>query len=248
MPTLDPLFGRAVRGARRRAKILTLDFAGDLSFMLHFKLAGQLSVHRADGTRRTAGHPVPDPSGPYPHRTTHVEVRFDDGAVLYLSDVRQFGWLRLLPSADVPAVLASLHLGPEAAGPDAIAPAELGARLARRTTPIKLALLDQSVLAGLGNIYVDEALHHARIYPLVPANSVLGPALDRLQEAIAWSLEQGIAQGGARIVHNKAYPIDDFPAVHGRAGEMCPVCGTLVVKTRVGARGTYLCPTCQPPP
>ena len=248
IPTLDPLVGRAVRGARRRAKILAIDFTDDLSLMVHFKLAGQLAIHRPDGTRRTAGHPIPDPAGPYPHRTTHIELTFDDGTILYLSDVRQFGWLRLLPTRDVEEVWASFAFGPEAVGPDLIDPAELAARLSRRTIPIKQALLDQSVLAGLGNIYVDEALHKAKIHPATAANTIKGEELTRLRDAIVWSLERGIGQGGAKIINNKAHPIDGFPEVHGRAGELCPACGTTVVKTRLGARGTYLCPVCQPEP
>jgi formamidopyrimidine-DNA glycosylase len=248
VPTLEPLVGRTVRGARRRAKILTIDFSGDLSLLIHFKLAGQLAVHRPDGRRQTAGHPVPDPAGSYPHRTTHVEFAFRDDTILYLSDVRQFGWLRLVPTTDVEAVWESFAFGPEAVGPESITAAELAARLSRRTIPIKLALLDQSVLAGLGNIYVDEALHRAKIHPATAARTIQGETVARLHEAIGWSLERGIEQGGAKIVHNKAYPIDGFPEVHARAGEPCPVCGATIVKTRIGARGTYFCPVCQPEP
>jgi formamidopyrimidine-DNA glycosylase len=162
--------------------------------------------------------------------------------------VRQFGWLRLLPTDEVDGVLDSFAFGPEAIGPDPIAPSDLAARLSRRSIPIKLALLDQSVLAGLGNIYVDETLHRSKIHPLTPANAVQADAIVRLADAIVWALERGIEQGGAKIIHNRAYPIDGFPEVHGRAGEACPVCGTTIVKTRVGARGTYLCPVCQPEP
>ncbi len=246
--TLDSLVGTSVRGARRRAKVLAIDFSGDLSLMIHLKLAGQLAIHRPDGVRRTAGHPVPDPAGPYPHKTTHIEFTFDDGTILYLSDVRQFGWLRLVPTSDVEDVWSSFDFGPEAVGPDLIAPEELAARLSRRSIPIKQALLDQSVLAGLGNIYVDEALHKAKIHPATPANTVQGERMSLLRDAIVWALERGIEQGGAKIIHNKAYPIDGFPEVHGRAGEPCPLCGTAIVKTRIGGRGTYLCPVCQPEP
>jgi formamidopyrimidine-DNA glycosylase len=246
VPDIEALVGKQVLGARRRAKILTIDFTGDLSLMVHFKLAGQLSVHLPDGTRRTAGHPVPDPAGPYPHKTTHVELAFASGAVLYFSDVRQFGWLRLMPTDEVEPVIALFDFGPEATGDTAITADELERRLIRRTIAIKLALLDQSVLAGLGNIYVDEALHRAKIHPLTVANTIHGERMAALREAIDWALKMGIAQGGAKIVHNKAYPIDGFPEVHGRVGEDCPVCGTTIVKIRVGARGTYLCPVCQP--
>jgi formamidopyrimidine-DNA glycosylase len=246
IPTLDPLVGQTVVAARRRAKVLVVDFTGSLSLLIHFKLAGQISVHAPDGTREFAGHPIPDPAGPYPHKTTHIELSFSDGTICYLSDVRQFGWLRLMPSDSVEAALDELGFGPEAIGATRLSDEALAARLARRGVPIKTVLLDQSVIAGIGNIYVDEALHKARIHPSTPARS-LGPShVSALNDAIAWALEMGISQGGAKIVHNKARPIDGFPEVHGRVGETCPTCGATIEKIRVGARGTYFCPVCQP--
>jgi formamidopyrimidine-DNA glycosylase len=245
--TLEPTIGRAVLGARRRAKILIVDLHGDLSLVIHLKLAGQIAVFRPDGTRRIAGHPVPKPDGPYPHKATHIEFGFDDGSILFLSDVRQFGWIRLVPTNDVEPLIATFKLGPDAIGDDGgITVDELGRKLSRRSIPIKIALLDQSVLGGVGNIYVDEALHRAKLHPTRPANSLSDPELRTLHEAVQWSLERGVEQGGARIIHGKAFPVDGFPAVHGRAGEACPVCGAKIIKTRVGARGTYLCPVCQP--
>lgn len=246
MPSLDPLVGRLVLGARRRAKVLVTDWSGDLSLMSHFMLAGQLAVIGPDGRRSIAGHPVPNPAGDYPHKATHAILSFDDGSILFHSDIRQFGWLRVMPTADVPAALDAFGFGPEAVGPDRIALADLASRLSRRRIPVKQALLDQEILAGLGNIYVDEALHRARIHPSRPANALSDAELALLHETIAWALEQGIAQGGATIVHQKAYPQDGFPAVHAREGEPCTVCGGTLLKTRVGGRGTYFCPTCQP--
>lgn len=246
LPTLDELVGRTVLTAHRRAKVLVIDVSGGLSLMAHFKLAGQVAVIHGDGARHVAGHPVPDPVGPYPHKATHVELHFLGGTVLFVSDIRQFGWLRLMPTASIAGVLSSFRFGPEAVGPRMISVEALEERLARRSIPIKLALLDQTMLAGLGNIYVDEALHFARIHPETPANAINGDRLPLLHEAVAWALENGILQGGAKIIHGKAYPIDGFPRVHGRQGEPCVSCGVPVVKIRVGARGTYLCPACQP--
>ncbi len=246
IPTLDPLMGRAVVGARRRAKILIVDFCGELSLVLHLKLAGQISVHGPNGTRQTAGHPVPHPDGPYPHKSTHIEFAFDDGSILYLSDIRQFGWLRLLPSGDVEALIDTFKLGPDAVGSGEISVEELAAKLARRSIPVKLALLDQRVLGGVGNIYVDEALFRAKIHPGTPANKLNSGEIGRIHEAVQWVLGIGIEQGGAKIIHSKAYPIDGFPAVHAREGEPCPVCGRPIEKIRVGTRGTYLCTHCQP--
>ena len=246
LPNLDLLIDQRVVEADRRAKVLIVGFSGDLSLLAHFKLSGQLAVEAADGRRSVAGHPVPDPVGTYPHKATHVIVEFRGGVRLYLSDVRQFGWLRLMPTADVPAALERFRFGPEAVGPEAITTDHLANRLARRRIPIKLALLDQGVVAGLGNIYVDEALHDARLHPETPAHQLGLVDVGRLRASIVWALEQGLTQGGAKIVHNRAYPIDGFPRVHARVGDRCETCGTTIVKTRVGARGTYLCPVCQP--
>lgn len=245
LPDPSSLIGHRVTGAGRRAKVLSIDFDGDLSLLVHFKLAGQLAVLRPDGSRSVAGHPVPKPDGPYPHKATHFDLRFEDGTIAYFSDIRQFGWYRLMPSAHAGAAIAGFRFGPEGTGPNAITTDQLFAALQRRSIPVKQALLDQSVVAGVGNIYADEALFRARIHPQQPANSLSRSQVGRLREAIAWALDMGIAQGGAKIVHQRAFPVDGFPAVHGREGEPCVGCGGTVKKITVGNRGTYLCPSCQ---
>jgi len=246
--SLDPIVGRAISAARRRAKILIVDLSDELSLLIHFKLAGQLAVVSPDGERHVAGHPVPKPEGMYPHKSTHWTVTCNDGSIAYYSDIRQFGWIRLMATGDVHAALAAFAFGPEAVGEARISPEALRDRLARRTIPIKQALLDQGVLAGLGNIYVDEALHAAKIHPARSANSVNDVELGLLYPAISWALERGIEQGGAKIIHSRAYPRDGFPAVHARAGEPCTHCGATIIKLRVGNRGTYICESCQPTP
>lgn len=246
--SLDPIVGRSFVAARRRAKVLILDLSDGLTLLIHFKLAGQLAVEPPGGPRAVAGHPVPKPDGEYPHKATHWTVTLTDGTVAYYSDIRQFGWIRLVPSDDVAAALAAFAFGPEAVGEGRITVGDLRDRLARRTIPIKQALLDQGVLAGLGNIYVDEALHAAKIHPARRANGMTAEELDRLYPAIAWALDRGIEQGGAKIIHSRAYPRDGFPAVHAREGERCTACGAPIVKLRVGNRGTYICPVCQPDP
>lgn len=244
IPDLLPLVGSRLVGADRRAKVLSISFSNALTLMVHFKLAGQFAILRGDGSRLIAGHPVPDPAGPYPHKTTHVDFTFDDGTIAYYSDVRQFGWLRLLPSEDVQRVLDAFRFGPEGIG-ETIDRERLAAIMGARSIPIKTLLLDQKVLAGLGNIYVDEALHSAKVHPERPAKSLSSKEREAVIGAIPVALENGIRQGGAKIVHQRAYPVDGFPAVHAREGAECAVCGSVIIKIRVGARGTYLCPTCQ---
>lgn len=247
IPTADVLHGATVLGARRRAKLLAIDFDNQLSLVIHFKLAGQWAILLPDGTRSVAGHPVPAPDGPYPHKATHADLVFTDGTVVHYSDIRQFGWWRIMPGSDVQATFDSFRFGPEGIGSPLDARA-LAAVMQQRRIPIKTLLLDQSFIAGLGNIYVDEVLWRARVHPATPANGLSAIKRNRLLREIPLVLGEGIRQGGARIVHNKAYPVDGFPAVHGREGEPCPVCGTTIRKTRVGQRGTYYCPHCQKQP
>lgn len=244
----DPavLVGRTVTGARRRGKVLDIGFSGDLDVLIHFKLAGQLAIDLPDGQRHVAGHPVPKFDGELPHKSTHAKITFDDGRIAWYSDIRQFGWLNILPSEDVPAVLEALAIGPEATEPVDV---ERLARLfARRSVPVKAVLLDQGVLAGLGNIYVDEVLFASGIHPATPAKALDMAQIETIAGHIPNVLAEGIRQGGATIVHGKAVPDNEFPAVHGREGETCFRCGTTIVKTRVANRGTYFCPTCQPQP
>lgn len=246
LPDLDLLVGHRLLAARRRAKVLMADFEGDLTLLMHLKLAGQVAVFLPDGSRHIAGHPVPKPDGDYPHKATHVDVMFDDRTLLYISDVRQFGWLRLMPTADVDSVVEGFSFGPEATGDLSLVP-EVERKMRSRGIPIKTLLLDQTVIAGLGNIYVDEALFATKIHPERPAASLTGPERKRLLAQVPITIAAGIEQGGAKIINSRAYPIDGFPAVHGREGEPCFVCGTPVRKIRVGQRGTYYCPTCQKP-
>ncbi|MGC4191896.1 MAG: bifunctional DNA-formamidopyrimidine glycosylase/DNA-(apurinic or apyrimidinic site) lyase [Thermomicrobiales bacterium] len=244
IPTLDPLVGQRFVRAGRRAKVLIVEASGDLTLLMHCKLAGQVAILLPNGERAVAGHPVPLPAGDYPHKSTHVRFDFADGTIFYYSDIRQFGWLRLMPTENVPEAIDAFGFGPEGWGGE-LDRAPLEATMQRRGIPIKTLLLDQTFIAGLGNIYVDETLHAAKVHPARPANSLTAAEREAILRYVPWSLEEGIKQGGAKIIHSKAYPIDNFPAVHGREGEPCFTCGTPIQKIRVGQRGTYFCPTCQ---
>lgn len=248
IPTLEPIVGRTIVAVRRRAKVLMVDLDDELTLAVHCKLAGQIAIYGGDGRRWVAGHPVPKPDDAYPHKSTHLTINFTDGSILYYSDIRQFGWVRLGDREAIAGHVAEMKFGPEGVYDDGLTEEVLFNGLQRRRIPIKTALLDQSLLAGLGNIYVDEALHKAKIHPSLPANQLERERIPGLLEAIDWALREGVRQGGAKIINGRAYPVDQFPEVHGRAGEPCFVCGDIIIKVRVGARGTYLCPTCQPLP
>src|SRR5438477_9151156 len=228
------LEGERVAAVERRGKYLIFRFESGRVLLIHLRMTGSL--------RHTSGDLAEDP-----HR--RAVVRLDNGSDVAYRDVRRFGTWLLLEPGELEPYLDS-RVGEEPL--DALfTAARLGERLSGRRAPIKAALLDQRTLAGMGNIYVDEALWRARIHPLRSA-AELGPAeLRRLHPAIRASLEAGIARQGStlrdyRLPDGASGAMQDEFKVYGREGEPCDRCATLIAKTRAGGRGTWYCPRCQP--
>jgi formamidopyrimidine-DNA glycosylase len=240
------LVGKRIELLRRRAKFLVFGLSEDLAMVFHLRLSGQL-VHRSrEGLAlATGGHPVPAFGAPLPHKATHAIFVFDDGSVLYLTDIRQFGRVWLMPVAMLDEFLGRSQLGPEPLADD-FTEDELRARLARRPrAALKPLLLDQAFLGGVGNIYADEIAFEARLSPLAPVGK-LGPERPAdLYRAIRSVLHHAVTNGVADIRNGRANPERDFPRVHGRADRPCPRCGATIAKTRIAGRGTYTCPGCQ---
>ena len=242
--SIDAVRGHTIEDVRRHGKYLTLAF-GDVAGVVHLKLSGQL-VGRGEAIGGfAAGHPVPAYDAVLPHKSTHLILDFD-GASLFLTDIRHFARVYLMPTDDLPSYFDKVGLGPDAIAADFTRDA-FGKRLQRRTLArLKPLLLDQSFVAGLGNIYVDETLHRAKLHPERLASSLSEDEIDRLYRAIVETLAIAVPIGGASILNGKASPEHGaFPFVHGRRGEPCLGCGQEIVKTRVNNRGTYLCPNCQ---
>jgi len=233
----DELEGERVAAVERRGKYLIFRFESGRSLMIHLRMTGSLR-------HVTNGSPAEDP-----HR--RAVVRLDDGSDVTYRDVRRFGtWLLLEPGELEPYLERRLGAEPFST---AFTPKRFAARLANRRAPIKAALLDQRTLAGMGNIYVDEALWRARIHPLTPAGELAPDQIRRLRAAVRRALEAGIARQGASL-RDYAKPdggrgrMQDEFKVYGRGGEACDRCGTPIEKTRVAGRGTWYCPHCQPSP
>ena len=186
---------------------------------------------------------------PVSHERAIIEL--DDGTRLAYRDVRRFGTWLVLEEAELEPYLATKN-GPEPLGPRFTA-RWLASQLARRHAPLKAVLLDQRVVAGLGNIYADEALWRARLNPLRPANSVTTDEITRITRAVRAALRAGIERQGSTL---RDYAAPDGASgsmqeefrVYGRDGEPCRRCGATIAKTRVGGRGTWFCPRCQPLP
>ena len=245
--TLEDLCGRRIERLWRRGKLSVWELSDGLSLVVHLKLAGQMVHLDKDGRELGhGGHPVPMWGTPMPHKSSHVIFCLDDGSVLYLTDIRQFARLYLLPASEVDTFLKRQRIGVEPLTRRFTARA-LADKLRRRSIPLKSAIMDQSVVGGIGNIYADESLWRARLHPRRPANSLTEAEVNRLHRAIRAVLDYAVTEGAAFVPHGKAISDRAFPYCHGRAGSPCPRCGTIIQKEWVGGRGTHLCPRCQKP-
>jgi formamidopyrimidine-DNA glycosylase len=228
------LDGECVAALQRRGKYLLVRFESGRVLLIHLRMTGSLR------------HAVGGNLGEDKYR--RAVVRLDDGSDVAYRDVRRFGTWQLLEPDEVNEHLAR-RLGREPLERTFTAK-RLGARLANRRAPLKAALLDQRTVAGLGNIYVDEALWRARLHPLREAGTLDEEELQRLTTAIRQSLRAGLARQGASLRDystpdgSRGRAQEEF-RVYGRAGEPCPRCGTAIDKIRVGGRGTWYCPECQ---
>jgi formamidopyrimidine-DNA glycosylase len=221
----------AVVGVDRRGKYLLVEFEGGLTLGVHRKMSGNLLL-------------VPKETEVYPH--THFVLDFDDNQQLRLVDMRKFGRVYLFRTPAELGDFLDARLGPEPLGTELDARI-LQTRLARRTVPIKTALLDQSVLAGVGNLYADEALWEARIHPLQPANSLSLLLTRRLVDAVRHVLEQAILQRGTSFstyldADGSEGSNQNFLHAYAREGQPCPRCGTAICRIRIGQRSSYFCP------
>ncbi|MEW5934769.1 MAG: bifunctional DNA-formamidopyrimidine glycosylase/DNA-(apurinic or apyrimidinic site) lyase, partial [Bacillota bacterium] len=187
------------------------------------------------------------PGDPAPDRHVHARFSFDRGE-LYYQDTRRFGYLELLPGSalgDHPR----LRLGPEPLD-GSFTTEVLRGMLAGRRAPVKAVLLDQHIMAGIGNIYADEALHRAGVHPLRPAGDLGEREVETLRDALREVLEEAIAARGTtfsdyRDGEGRPGEFVSRLCVYGREGEACPRCGTPVARQRLGGRSTYFCPCCQ---
>ncbi len=242
------LVGASVVDIRRRAKVLMIDLSTGYSLLIHLKMTGQLVF--VGETRFGAGHPNDSLVNELPDKSTRVELRFQDGTTLFFNDQRKFGWMRLMPTIEIPNISFMQKVGPEPLSADFTAEHFIQ-RLARRPkTNIKAALLDQSVIAGIGNIYADESLWGAKIHPQRLVNSLSEQEMTLLYSEMRAVMNLAVEKGGSSNhtyvnAEGKKGSYMDFARVFRREGLACPRCGTTIEKMRVAGRGTHICPVCQ---
>ena len=228
---LDPveveaeLEGERVASVERRGKYLVIRFDSGLALVIHLRMTGGF------------------PESPASHERAVIDL--DDGNGIVYRDVRRFGTWHVFAPDELDQYL-DVRLGPEPLG-RRFTTAFLAERLAGRRAPLKALLLDQRVVAGLGNIYADEALWHARLHPLRTGGELRPEELAALRRGIRHALRRGIARQGADLGDGAfaAGSMQDEFRVYARDGEPCPRCRAPIEKTRVAGRGTHYCPVCQ---
>lgn len=229
------LTGATVQRLGRLGKYMLWELDGDRHLIVHLRMTGSLLLDA-------------EPESPH----TRVRIELDDGHVLTYVDPRRFGTAHLMLSTAARDQYLQARLGAEPFSADFTAE-YLRAQARGRTAPVKSFILDQRRIAGVGNIYADEALHRAGVHPLRPAGSLTLAQWRKLKDAIEASLAAGIDAKGASIddfrhVDGARGSFQDRFLVHTRAGEPCPTCGRPIRKLTVGGRGTYVCEHCQPKP
>ena len=259
----DEIVGRKVMALRRFGKALIIDLSEGVSVMVHLRMTGQLIFDgdgetarntpvdiNFDGKQRfAAGHPSENFVAELPNKQTRVVIEFDGEQMLYFNDQRKFGFMKVLPTDEVEDEPFVARLAKE---PWQMGEEEFYEKLQRHAnSTIKAVILDQSVIAGLGNIYADESLFMSGIHPERKAGTVTREEAKALLEAAREVMTKSIESGGSTMATyvkadgTRGDYLEKFAQVFRKEGQPCPRCGTEIVKIRVAGRGTHICPECQ---
>ncbi len=229
------LRGQKVCAVERRGKFIRIRFSGNMALLVHLRMTGHLAAVPADTS---------------PGKHDHADLIFNNGMALRFRDVRKFGRLMLIDDTQADSQTPLADLGPE---PLEISLEDFRRLLGSTSRGIKALLLDQHKLAGMGNIYCDEALFIARVHPATAANRISAPKVQALWEAMRQVLLAAIEHKGSSIdsfltPEGEPGNYQNAHLAYGRSGQPCPRCGRTMRKTTVAGRGTTACPTCQRPP
>lgn len=262
----DEVVGRVIEGVSRRAKIILIKLIGGKYLAIHLKLTGQLifkekskvSPSTSSGLKKIRDQK----DGPFavcglPNKFTRVIVSFSNGGALYFNDLRKFGWMRIISQKSkfnnsLDEALGLEKFGPEANDRRTFTLDYLKKILVKSKKPVKLVIMDQEKLAGVGNIYANEALFRAGIMPTRAANSLEEKEIKILRYWILRVLEEAIKYQGTsdsdeayRQISGEKGNFQNYLQVYGRDGEKCLKCGGIIKRIKVGGRGTFFCNKCQ---
>lgn len=230
----------------RRSKVLQIKFTNfDKSLLIHLKMTGQL-VWRKGGEQVAGGHPSEDWVAELPNRHTRIVFDLDDGSKLFFNDLRVFGWIKVIENEKW--MMEKSRLPPDVI--DEEFKRGYFEKLLAGKKPIKLLILDQQKIGGMGNIYANDALFDSKIDPRRKANTLTRKEAAKLYSSMKKVIEKGIKMGGASAanfvqVSGMGGKYQDHFLVYRREGEKCLICGSKIKKIRMNGRGTFFCPNCQ---
>lgn len=242
------LYRSEITSVRRRAKVLMIDLSTNYTLVIHLKMTGQI-IYRGD-IKFGAGHPNDSLIGDLPDKSTRVSFDFEDGSKLFFNDQRKFGWIKLIPSLEVKNLPFMQKVGPEPLDDEFTVEDFIHRFERRKNTSIKAALLDQTVVAGVGNIYADESLWGAKIDPRRRVKDITNDEFKSLYNEVRYVMDLSIKKGGSTDRNyvdaegNKGSYLE-FARVFRREGQACKRCGHIIEKIKHAGRGTHICPGCM---
>lgn len=232
----------------RQAKILIINFTDTTALAFHLKMTGQLIFHPVKGKTLVGGHPAPGDENNLPNNHTRLILNFSDNSTLYFNDLRKFGWARLVDDSQLKDLTKNIGVEPLSKLFTEQFLIDLFKRYPNRT--VKQILMDQTLIAGIGNIYADESSFLAKIKPNRKTNTVKTLQIKKLQQAVVEVLKLSIKMKGtsSRNYRRSTGELGGFVPylyVYGRVGQPCKICKTAIEKIRHIGRGTHFCPNCQ---
>ena len=244
----DFMIGAEILKVQRRGKAIIIELNNGWALVTHLRMTGQM-VYRGE-ENWGAGHPNDDFLNDLPNKSTRVEIDFEDQTKLFFNDQRKFGYMKLLPEPEIEELSFFQKLGPEPLEDNFTVEIFKERLLKKKNSLVKPTILDQSVIAGVGNIYADEALWRAKIHPETRIKDFSNVDFENLHESIRFVMNKSIEKGGST---DRNYVNADgsrgnyleYAAVYHKNGQPCKRCGTEISKIRVGGRGTHFCENCQ---
>ena len=252
----EDIIGAKVEKIRRWAKMLEIGLSGGKSILIHLKMTGQLVYReKAEGVEEgklefRGGHPEKNYLGKLPNRFTHLIFHFTNGGALYFNDLRRFGWAKIYETDEISRVKAIRELGPEPFDAKFTSSYLLKAAARRPRSKIKQVLMDQTIAAGVGNIYADEALFCTGVSPLRLSGTVKLSEFEKIVKCLKRSLKRGLEFGGSSEntfvnVEGARGKMQDHLLVYRRAGQKCFSCTGGIKRVKIAGRGAHFCPNCQ---
>lgn len=245
--------GAKIIDIRRFGKGLVIDLSNNNSLAIHIKLTGQF-VYRGKDQPKIINTDLRTVGKNLPNNWTRIIFHLDKSAKLYYNDIRQFGWIKVVPTDKIGDLSFFKELGPElplvSSGKNNLTIEQFSNILSRSKTAIKPLIMDQKKMAGIGNIYANDSLYLAKINPKRPANSLSQKEVNELYEAILTVLKKGFKEGGASeltFVNALGEPgnYQNHSLIYAHQKEKCKRDGAIIVKYMLAGRGTYVCPVCQ---